>query len=224
VGDLGRFVKGITDKPVTVLLTHGHLDHAFGAAWFDDVRMNPLEVPVIQAHRPLSAAVIEEARGEGRVTADAPDSTMFGPLTGGDVLDLGRLTVRVVDAAGHTPGSLAFLIAEERVLVTGDAANQFTFMFHDEAAGIAQYRESLGRLRADTQGLYDRILISHGTGDAPFFLLDELDVLCARILAREDDAVRFEFMGRCGLIARKAGGTEQVDDNANIVYNPQTLE
>ena len=29
------FVKTLTDKPVTVLLSHGHHDHVLGARWFD---------------------------------------------------------------------------------------------------------------------------------------------------------------------------------------------
>lgn len=39
IGDLRSFVEQLTDKPVTVLLTHGHLDHAPGAVQFDEVYM-----------------------------------------------------------------------------------------------------------------------------------------------------------------------------------------
>lgn len=38
VGDLKELVGELTDKPVTVLVTHGHVDHAMGAAGFRDVR------------------------------------------------------------------------------------------------------------------------------------------------------------------------------------------
>jgi glyoxylase-like metal-dependent hydrolase (beta-lactamase superfamily II) len=223
VGDLGSFVRRLTDKPVTVLLTHGHLDHAFGAAWFDDVRMSPLDTPIVAAHRLLSESVMEEARAQGRVTAEVPDPTRFAPLAAGDLFDLGGLTVRTIAAAGHTPGSMAFLIAEERVLLTGDAANQFTFMFDDSAASIAEYQQTLSQVRADTAGLYDRVYLSHGTGIAPFSIFDDLDRLCTKVRARNDDAVPFEFMGMKALIARKVAGQGPVDDNANIVYNPDAI-
>ena len=34
-------VAGITDKPVMLLLTHGHYDHALGARWFPESLLFP---------------------------------------------------------------------------------------------------------------------------------------------------------------------------------------
>ncbi len=51
IGDLAGLVRSLTDKPVTVLLTHGHVDHAMGAGAFADVRMHPAEWPVYLQHR-----------------------------------------------------------------------------------------------------------------------------------------------------------------------------
>ena len=227
VGDLAGFVKALSDKPLTVLLTHGHLDHAFGAAAFEDVRMSPLDAPVLRAHQHLSDEVLQEARREGRLTAAAPDPQDFAVLSDGEVFDLGGLHVRALAVPGHTPGSTAFLIAEERVLITGDAANQRTFLFHEEAASVSAYQESLARLRRDTAGLYDRIHVSHGSGDTSVDLLSDLDALCTRIRERSDDAVPFQFTGVNGVIARRVesrDGADAVDDNANIVYNPAKIE
>ena len=41
VGHLRKFVETLTEKPITVILTHGHVDHALGAPEFDEVYMNP---------------------------------------------------------------------------------------------------------------------------------------------------------------------------------------
>ena len=40
VGDLRGYVEEFTDKEIAVILTHGHLDHALGAAPFDTIYMN----------------------------------------------------------------------------------------------------------------------------------------------------------------------------------------
>ena len=39
-GSLKQTVEKLTDKPVIVLLTHGHVDHAMGAGEFETVYMN----------------------------------------------------------------------------------------------------------------------------------------------------------------------------------------
>ncbi len=40
VGNLYEYVRTLTDKPLIVILTHGHLDHAMGTGTF------PYEVPI----------------------------------------------------------------------------------------------------------------------------------------------------------------------------------
>ena len=40
---LDKIVAGITDKPVTLLLTHVHGDHAGAAGCFDEVWLNPAD-------------------------------------------------------------------------------------------------------------------------------------------------------------------------------------
>ena len=37
--DVRSFIRTLTDKPLTVLLTHAHHDHALGAQWFEHVRL-----------------------------------------------------------------------------------------------------------------------------------------------------------------------------------------
>ena len=222
VGDLRTFVGLLTDKPVTVLLTHGHLDHAFGAAWFDDVRMHPADRPVLEAHRVPSAEVIAAAVAQGRLVAHPPAPESFGDLSPGDSFDLGGRTVHTLAATGHTPGSVAFLIDEERMLLTGDAANQRTFLFLPESSPVVSYQASMKRLRAAAAGRYDRVLVSHGSGEMPVALLDDLDRLCTRVRERRDDAVPFEFRQWSGRFARRPGA--ETDTAANLVYDPTRID
>ena len=49
-GSLRGCVEALTDKPVIVLLTHGHTDHALGAAEFDEVYISPLDEAVYSVH------------------------------------------------------------------------------------------------------------------------------------------------------------------------------
>jgi glyoxylase-like metal-dependent hydrolase (beta-lactamase superfamily II) len=46
VGDLKPFIRELTDKPLIVLVTHGHVDHALGAVSFDEVYMSHIDETV----------------------------------------------------------------------------------------------------------------------------------------------------------------------------------
>ena len=48
VGRLKDFVSTLTERPLKVLLTHGHVDHAMGAPEFEEVYMNLSDVPLYQ--------------------------------------------------------------------------------------------------------------------------------------------------------------------------------
>lgn len=50
VGDLRALVEKLTDKPVTVLITHGHIDHAMGAGQFEKAHMNPKDHDLFIEH------------------------------------------------------------------------------------------------------------------------------------------------------------------------------
>ena len=46
--DLAGLVQKLTDKPLTVVLTHGHGDHAGGAFQFETVWCHPLDHTMVQ--------------------------------------------------------------------------------------------------------------------------------------------------------------------------------
>jgi len=239
VGDLKAVVAGLTAKPLTVLLTHGHVDHAMGAAAFEDVRISPLDEAVYGQHSAFegrkgyvmgSAMQGADPAVVGAV-ADAdylePQAfSRFAPLTPGDRFDLGGVCVEVLEGAGHTPGSVTMLIPEWRVLLLGDVCNQFTFLFDHFASPVETYRQMLLGLKEKTDGKYDRVLVSHGMGEGGVGMIDSVLAVCDDILAGRADNLPFQSPMGTGLIAKamnferfcRADGGE-----GNIVYNPQRL-
>lgn len=239
VGDLKTVVEDLTNKPVTVLITHGHVDHAMGAAGFSDVRMSSLDEGVYGEHCNFEARkgyVMGSAMQGGdpelttRITADdflkPRDFGEFAPLAHGDRFDLGGVTVEVLPGAGHTPGSLTMLMPEWRVLLLGDACNPFTFLFDHWAAPVACYREMLLKLKELTDGRYDRVLLSHGWGESAVDIIDNVIAVCDEVLAGGGDNLPFQSPFGTGLIAKamdpvrfcRADGKD-----GNIVYDPEKL-
>ncbi|MEV6671099.1 MBL fold metallo-hydrolase [Streptomyces sp. NPDC051162] len=122
------------------LLTHGHPDHADGAARFAELTGTHV--------RALDPAL--RLGGEG--------------LGAGDVITTGGLELHVVPAPGHTADSLAFHLPADRAVLTGDTVlgRGTTVVAHPDGR-LGDYLDSLRRLRALTveEGV-ETVLPGHG--------------------------------------------------------------
>jgi len=172
--DVAAFVRTLTDKPLTVLLTHAHHDHALGAMWFERTvifEQDRAEFSVYtgEAQRRRVAA---QAREKG---LDVPQSyltktiPMPGRLEAGRI-DLGGMTVQVILCPGHTPGSAVIAVPERRLLLTGDDWNPCTWLFFPEALSAQAYRRNV-RTLLDLP--FDHVLCSHREALYPRAALEE---------------------------------------------------
>ena len=102
-------------RPVSVLLTHAHPDHVWGAAkvarkWDLPIYMNPADEPLLDPANSFSLGGLP--RFESKFS--------YLPLKGGDVLQVGRSSLEVIATPGHTPGSVCFYSAPDKLLLSGD--------------------------------------------------------------------------------------------------------
>ncbi|MGC0375932.1 MBL fold metallo-hydrolase [Streptomyces sp. SAI-229] len=122
------------------LLTHGHPDHAEGAARFAGLTGTKV--------RALDPAL--RLGDEG--------------LAAGDVITVGGLELRVVPAPGHTADSLCFHLPADRAVLTGDTVlgRGTTVVAHPDGR-LGDYLDTLRRLRSLTvdDGVHT-VLPGHG--------------------------------------------------------------
>ncbi|RSS30093.1 MBL fold metallo-hydrolase [Streptomyces sp. WAC08452] len=122
------------------LLTHGHPDHADGAARFAELTRTNV--------RALDPALRLGDEGLGA----------------GDVVGVGGLELRVVPTPGHTADSLCFHIPADRAVLTGDTVlgRGTTVVAHPDGR-LGDYLDSLRRLRSLTtdHGVHT-VLPGHG--------------------------------------------------------------
>jgi glyoxylase-like metal-dependent hydrolase (beta-lactamase superfamily II) len=119
-GDLERIEAAIAETGVTVeaiWLTHGHIDHAGGAA---ELRER-LEVPVVGPHeadRFLLDRLPETGRAYGIAGARAVTPDRW--LDEGDRVEVGEIAFSILHCPGHSPGSVVFVQREQRFAIVGD--------------------------------------------------------------------------------------------------------
>jgi hydroxyacylglutathione hydrolase len=81
---------------------------------------------------------------------------------GGQIIDLGMVTVEVIYTPGHTPGHLAFFFREPKVLFIGDYdLTRFGPWYGDTHSSIEETIESVNRLKRIPAEVF---LTSHETG------------------------------------------------------------
>lgn len=233
IGNLKAYVDHFTKKPVTVILTHGHLDHALGADPFETVYINHADDEVYERHRQPEYREMYYRIMPGYDQLEPSDYAApmdihrAKDLVDGQVFDLGDITLRIYACPGHTPGSMTVLVQEERILIAGDACNPFTFLFFPEALSLGSYEEVLKDYRQRVAGTYDRVLFSHGAVEDPACDIIE-NVIEACEVVKRGEAVNIPVSFADGTIGCMAKAiNEQFADAdgrfGNVVYNPQKL-
>ena len=99
---LSETVAKLTDKPLTLVLTHGHGDHVGGAVSFPEVWIHPADTTLLGAGRRGYAGEIKY-------------------LSDGQVFDLGGRQIDVLFTPGHTFGSVTFFDKTNKYGFSGDA-------------------------------------------------------------------------------------------------------
>ena len=155
-GDLPGVVRSITEKPLTVVNSHGHSDHNGGNFQFPRAWQSHLDLKVTDWSRleEINLNVLKlcpppEAGGfdyEAYLAYDPADTL---PLEDGQAFDLGGLTVKTVLVGNHSPGSCAFLVPERALLVAGDSAGPAVALnTRFESCGVEAHIQKLRALQA----------------------------------------------------------------------------
>lgn len=123
-GDIEHIEAAIDEQGVEVekiMLTHGHIDHAGGAADLSEKLGIPIEGP-----HPEDAFLIEKLHEQG-AQFGVEGGKPFTPtrwLDQGDEVTVGNLKFEVRFCPGHTPGHIIFFEPVSRIAFVGDVLFQ----------------------------------------------------------------------------------------------------
>ena len=166
-GEVARILEEVARLGVTVeriALTHGHVDHAAGAAELKEALGGvPIEGPD-ERDRPLLDAMPDQARMFG--IAGARPVTPDRWLREGDTIDLAGTAFDVLHCPGHSPGSVVFVNKPGRFALVGDvlfrgSVGRTDFPYGDGPALVRSIRDKLLPLGDDLA-----FLCGHGPGSS----------------------------------------------------------
>lgn len=112
---LAAFIDAQGLTPRMVLLTHGHLDHIYGARFISErygvpVMMDPKDVPSMENVNKMFI-------GMG---FHEPPTFEFTPIEDGQLLSFGQSECRVLSTPGHSLGGVCYWFEKDKILFSGD--------------------------------------------------------------------------------------------------------
>ncbi len=142
-GDLPRILAALEELEVTaekIVLTHGHIDHAGGAAELAET----LKVPVEGPHEADRFLLDDLPAAGARTGIPGRPVTPERWLDEGDTVDIGGFAFEVLHVPGHTPGHIVLVHRPASFAIVGDTLFQrsvgrtdFPYGNHDQLiAGI----------------------------------------------------------------------------------------
>ena len=106
-----------------ILLTHAHVDHIAG------LRQVCVHYGLPVTMHPEGRKLLKQAEAYGSImgfAVDNMDDLEVGELEDGQVIRVGETEVECRYVPGHCPGSLCFVVASDKAVITGDALFHFS--------------------------------------------------------------------------------------------------
>jgi hydroxyacylglutathione hydrolase len=219
--NLKETIEKITKKPLIVVCTHGHTDHAFGGHYFDKIYMSKDDMPIYKNHNQLRRALKYKIIRDNNMTSDEFETWCKGTakeiefVTQGKTFDIGGNILEVISLRGHTPGSIGLLDRKHRILFSGDGIITQVWMQLPESTTLAEYLETVKALKPYSSD-FDTIYMGHRRSYKPVSFIDDLEATLDDILSGcTGKPYDNEIVIAKGIIYRRRG--------CEIVYNPERI-
>lgn len=164
--DVRAITEELTDLPLTLINTHGHIDHIGGNWGFEKAFMNLADQAV--AEKSLSHPQVEEAIELYNLVFPA-----FENIEDEQEFDLGEIILTAYHFPGHTPGEIVLFDKKDRILFSGDGVLEQLWLQLPESMSVEVQIKSMERLLPLRED-FDTILSGHSRQKENAELFDTL--------------------------------------------------
>lgn len=169
-----EIAQKLVSLPIELLNTHADPDHIGSNAEFETFYMHPAE----------ASNYYNTQKKTGN----------FIPIENGDIIDLGERKLEIIAIPGHTPGSVAVLDINNRVLYSGDTVQDGTIFMFGVQREFHAYIQSLQKLETMKER-FNTIYPSHGTFPVKTELIAQLREAALSVLEGKVEAADAAFHG-----------------------------
>jgi glyoxylase-like metal-dependent hydrolase (beta-lactamase superfamily II) len=158
--------RGLDMGGLSLLVSHAHRDHLYGARWFDFFYIHEDDIPSVAVYtsRELRLDALKKAADRGFVPKNFDENAFYHADYRARTGLPSFPGIDMIHLPGHTPGSLVLFIRQYRLLLTADNWNPTTWLFFPEALPVEEYAKNMKTLLALD---FEHVLCSHFGGLAP---------------------------------------------------------
>jgi len=200
---LDEVIKQVTTKPLSVVITHAHADHAGNIGFFSEIYIHPADT----------------------VLLDTPYEGKIHFVDDGFTFELGNRPIEVKHMPAHTPGSIVLLDRKTGSCFSGDAfGSGQVWLQLRPVAPMKTYLNSLEKMEAIMDSGISKIYCGHYPFVKKSFdksYIDAMRELAKALIGGKDTGAQpYPIKASIGcdnpMIVTK--------DNASIVFDPEHLK
>lgn len=172
--EMAAFDRFVSEKGLhlaRVVLTHGHIDHCFGAKGV--AAHYGIKVAGNRDDEPLTRSLGEQALrfGMGRIVSGALCLDEY--LADGDRIEVGDSHLDVLHVPGHSPGGIALYAPVEKFVIVGDSLFRGSIGRTDLPGG--NYATLIGAIQKKLLTLPDDTVVLPGHGELTTIAVEKVN-------------------------------------------------
>lgn len=239
LGDLKSVVETITDLPLIVINSHGHIDHIGGNWQFDNIYIHKEEIETAKIHsskeiREQTIKNLKEQKMPPKFEEyyEFPDEfseeefierkeAKYISLKEGTIFELGEREIEVIVIKGHTAGGIGLLDRKAEILFAGDAIAPFMWVYLDESTSVKSFIESLNYVKKFE---FKQIIAAHSQQPLSKDIIDKLLACLKNIDISKSKPFYASAVAKEGLMYSEGGEPFKSPDFVAVVYSEEKLK